>query len=137
MKHLSLPRKILLVLAILLVLYLIPCVYVSARLHGLVQHSYDSFGKNNPNPSVISDEAYAALNCRTPEQVIVAEKQRFRHTFPLTVLWPGGGKSLYWYSFEATHANGTLLTGSWHIDMHITYQFQNGHWVVTDVYEPV
>ena len=33
MKHLSLPRKILLVLAILLVLYLIPCVYVSARLY--------------------------------------------------------------------------------------------------------
>ena len=135
-KRLSLPRKILLALAILLVLYLIPCVYVSARLHGLVQRSYDFFGENNPNPSVICNEAYADLNCRAPEEVTMAKDQCFRHTFPLTVLWPGGGKSVYWYTFEATDANGSLLTGSWHVDMHITYRFQNGHWVVTDVYEP-
>ena len=45
MKRLSLPRKILLALAILLVLYLIPCFYVSAELNRIVHDSYRTFGK--------------------------------------------------------------------------------------------
>ena len=50
MKHLSLPRKILLVLAILLVLYLIPCFYVSAELNRIVHDSYRTFGKQITTP---------------------------------------------------------------------------------------
>lgn len=136
-KRLSLPRKILLALAILLVLYLIPCVYVSARLHGLVQRSYDFFGENNPNPSVISNEAYADLNCRAPEEVTMAKDQCFRHTFPLTVLWPGGGKSVYWYSYESLDAKGSLMTGAWDSGVLISYSFQDGSLHITDVFNPI
>ena len=108
MKHLSLPRKILLVLAILLVLYLIPCVYVSAELNRIVHDSYRSFGKQNNHTQVISNQWFARLNCHEPDHSSVAAKETFRTTFPLTVLWPGGGKSVYWYSYESLDAKGSL-----------------------------
>ena len=124
MKHLSLPRKILLVLAILLVLYLIPCVYVSAELNRIVHDSYRSFGKQNNHTQVISNQWFARLNCHEPDHSSVAAKETFRTTFPLTVLWPGGGKSVYWYSYESLDAKGSLMTGTWDSGVLISYSFQ-------------
>lgn len=137
MKHLSLPRKILLVLAILLVLYLIPCVYVSAELNRIVHDSYRSFGKQNNHTQVISDQWFARLNCHEPDHSSVAAKETFRTTFPLTVLWPGGGKSVYWYSYESLDAKGSLMTGTWDSGVLISYSFQNGSLHITDVFNPI
>lgn len=137
MKHLSLPRKILLVLAILLVLYLIPCVYVSAELNRIVHDSYRSFGKQNNHTQVISNQWFARLNCHEPDHSSVAAKEIFRTTFPLTVLWPGGGKSVYWYSYESLDAKGSLMTGTWDSGVLISYSFQNGSLHITDVFNPI
>ena len=137
MKHLSLPRKILLVLAILLVLYLIPCVYVSAELNRIVHDSYRSFGKQNNHTQVISNQWFARLNCHEPDHSSVAAKETFRTTFPLTVLWPGGGKSVYWYSYESLDAKGSLMTGTWDSGVLISYSFQNGSLHITDVSNPI
>ena len=137
MKHLSLPRKILLVLAILLVLYLIPCVYVSAELNRIVHDSYRSFGKQNNHTQVISNQWFARLNCHEPDHSSVAAKETFRTTFPLTVLWPGGGKSVYWYSYESLDAKGSLMTGTWDSGVLISYSFQNGSQHITDVFNPI
>lgn len=137
MKHLSLPRKILLVLAILLVLYLIPCVYVSAELNRIVHDSYRSFGKQNNHTQVISNQWFARLNCHEPDHSSVAAKETFRTTFPLTVLWPGGGKSVYRYSYESLDAKGSLMTGTWDSGVLISYSFQNGSLHITDVFNPI
>ena len=137
MKHLSLPRKILLVLAILLVLYLIPCVYVSAELNRIVHDSYRSFGKQNNHTQVISNQWFARLNCHEPDHSSVAAKETFRTTFPLTVLWPGGGKSVYWYSYESLDAKGSLMTGTWDSGVLISYSFQDGSLHITDVFNPI
>lgn len=137
MKHLSLPRKILLVLAILLVLYLVPCVYVSAELNRIVHDSYRSFGKQNNHTQVISNQWFARLNCHEPDHSSVAAKETFRTTFPLTVLWPGGGKSVYWYSYESLDAKGSLMTGTWDSGVLISYSFQNGSLHITDVFNPI
>ena len=137
MKHLSLPRKILLVLAILLVLYLIPCVYVSAELNRIVHDSYRSFGKQNNHTQVISNQWFARLNCHEPDHSSVTAKETFRTTFPLTVLWPGGGKSVYWYSYESLDAKGSLMTGTWDSGVLISYSFQNGSLHITDVFNPI
>lgn len=137
MKRLSLPRKILLVLAILLVLYLIPCVYVSAELNRIVHDSYRSFGKQNNHTQVISNQWFARLNCHEPDHSSVAAKETFRTTFPLTVLWPGGGKSVYWYSYESLDAKGSLMTGTWDSGVLISYSFQNGSLHITDVFNPI
>ncbi len=137
MKHLSLPRKILLMLAILLVLYLIPCVYVSAELNRIVHDSYRTFGKQNNHTQVISDQWFARLNCHEPDHSSVAAKETFRTTFPLTVLWPGGGKSVYWYSYESLDAKGSLMTGTWDSGVLISYSFQNGSLHITDVFNPI
>ena len=137
MKHLSLPRKILLVLAILLVLYLIPCFYVSAELNRIVHDSYRTFGKQNNHTQVISDQWFARLNCHEPDHSSVAAKETFRTTFPLTVLWPGGGKSVYWYSYESLDAKGSLMTGTWDSGILISYSFQNGSLHITDVFNPI
>lgn len=137
MKHLSLPRKILLVLAILLVLYLIPCFYVSAELNRIVHDSYRTFGKQNNHTQVISDQWFARLNCHEPDHSSVAAKETFRTTFPLTVLWPGGGKSVYWYSYESLDAKGSLMTGTWDSGVLISYSFQNGSLHITDVFNPI
>ena len=137
MKHLSLPRKILLVLAILLVLYLIPCVYVSAELNRIVHDSYRSFGKQNNHTQVISNQWFARLNCHEPDHSSVAAKETCRTTFPLTVLWPGGGKSVYWYSYESLDAKGSLMTGTWDSGVLISYSFQNGSLHITDVFNPI
>lgn len=137
MKHLSLPRKILLVLAILLVLYLISCVYVSAELNRIVHDSYRSFGKQNNHTQVISNQWFARLNCHEPDHSSVAAKETFRTTFPLTVLWPGGGKSVYWYSYESLDAKGSLMTGTWDSGVLISYSFQNGSLRITDVFNPI
>ena len=137
MKRLSLPRKILLVLAILLVLYLIPCVYVSAELNRIVHDSYRSFGKQNNHTQVISNQWFARLNCHEPDHSSVAAKETFRTTFPLTVLWPGGGKSVYWYSYESLDAKGSLMTGTWDSGVLISYSFQNGSLHITEVFNPI
>ena len=137
MKHLSLPRKILLVLAILLVLYLIPCFYVSAELNRIVHDSYRTFGKQNNHTQVISDQWFARLNCHEPDHSSVAAKETFRTTFPLTVLWPGGGKSVYWYSYESLDAKGSLRTGTWDSGVLISYSFQYGSLHITDVFNPI
>lgn len=137
MKRLSLPRKILLVLAILLVLYLIPCFYVSAELNRIVHDSYRTFGKQNNHTQVISDQWFARLNCHEPDHSSVAAKETFRTTFPLTVLWPGGGKSVYWYSYESLDAKGSLMTGTWDSGVLISYSFQNGSLRITDVFNPI
>lgn len=137
MKHLSLPRKILLVLAILLVLYLIPCFYVSAELNRIVHDSYRTFGKQNNHTQVISDQWFARLNCHEPDHFSVAAKETFRTTFPLTVLWPGGGKSVYWYSYESLDAKGSLMTGTWDSGVLISYTFQDGSLHITDVFNPI
>lgn len=137
MKHLSLPRKILLVLAILLVLYLIPCFYVSAELNRIVHDSYRTFGKQNNHTQVISDQWFARLNCHEPDHSSVAAKETFRTTFPLTVLWPGGGKSVYWYSYESLDAKGSLMTGTWDSGVLISYSFQGGSLHITDVFNPI
>ena len=135
MKHLSLPRKILLVLAILLVLYLIPCFYVSAELNRIVHDSYRTFGKHHTQ--VISDQWFARLNCHEPDHSSVAAKETFRTTFPLTVLWPGGGKSVYWYSYESLDAKGSLMTGTWDSGVLISYSFRDGSLHITDVFNPI
>ena len=137
MKHLSLPRKILLVLAILLVLYLIPCFYVSAELNRIVHDSYRTFGKQNNHTQVISDQWFARLNCHEPDHSSVAAKETFRTTFPLTVLWPGGGKSVYWYSYESLDAKGSLMTGTWDSGVLIRYSYQDGSQHITDVFNPI
>ena len=137
MKHLSLPRKILLVLAILLVLYLIPCFYVSAELNRIVHDSYRTFGKQNNHTQVISDQWFARLNCHEPDHSSVAAKETFRTTFPLTVLWPGGGKSVYWYSYESLDAKGSLMTGAWDSGVLSSYSFQDGSLHITDVFNPI
>lgn len=137
MKHLSLPRKILLVLAILLVLYLIPCFYVSAELNRIVHDSYRTFGKQNNHTQVISDQWFARLNCHEPDHSSVAAKETFRTTFPLTVLWPGGGKSVYWYSYESLDAKGSLMTGTWDSGVLISYSFRDGSLRITDVFNPI
>lgn len=137
MKHLSLPRKILLVLAILLVLYLIPCFYVSAELNRIVHDSYRTFGKQNNHTQVISDQWFARLNCHEPDHSSVAAKETFRTTFPLTVLWPGGGKSVYWYSYESLDAKGSLMTGTWDSGVLISYSFRDGSLHITDVFNPI
>lgn len=137
MKRLSLPRKILLVLAILLVLYLIPCFYVSAELNRIVHDSYRTFGKQNNHTQVISDQWFARLNCHEPDHSSVAAKETFRTTFPLTVLWPGGGKSVYWYSYESLDAKGSLMTGTWDSGVLISYSFQDGSLHITDVFNPI
>lgn len=137
MKHLSLPKKILLVLAILLVLYLIPCFYVSAELNRIVHDSYRTFGKQNNHTQVISDQWFARLNCHEPDHSSVAAKETFRTTFPLTVLWPGGGKSVYWYSYESLDAKGSLMTGTWDSGVLISYSFQDGSLHITDVFNPI
>ena len=137
MKHLSLARKILLVLGILLVLYVIPCVYVSAELNRILHDSYRSFGKQNNHTQVISNQWFARLNCHEPDHSSVAAKETFRTTFPLTVLWPGGGKSVYWYSYESLDAKGSLMTGTWDSGVLISYSFQNGSLHITDVFNPI
>ena len=137
MKHLSLPRKILLALAILLVLYLIPCFYVSAELNRIVHDSYRTFGKQNNHTQVISDQWFARLNCHEPDHSSVAAKETFRTTFPLTVLWPGGGKSVYCYSYESLDAKGSLMTGTWDSGVLISYSFQDGSLHITDVFNPI
>ena len=137
MKRLSLPRKILLVLAILLVLYLIPCFYISAELNRIVHDSYRTFGKQNNHTQVISDQWFARLNCHEPDHSSVAAKETFRTTFPLTVLWPGGGKSVYWYSYESLDAKGSLMTGTWDSGVLISYSFQDGSLHITDVFNPI
>ena len=137
MKHLSLPKKILLALAILLVLYLIPCFYVSAELNRIVHDSYRTFGKQNNHTQVISDQWFARLNCHEPDHSSVAAKETFRTTFPLTVLWPGGGKSVYWYSYESLDAKGSLMTGTWDSGVLISYSFQDGSLHITDVFNPI
>lgn len=137
MKRLSLPRKILLVLAILLVLYLIPCFYVSAELNRIVHDSYRTFGKQNNHTQVISDQWFARLNCHEPDHSSVAAKETFRTTFPLTVLWPGGGKSVYWYSYESLDAKGSLMTGTWDSGVLISYSFRDGSLHITDVFNPI
>ena len=137
MKRLSLPRKILLALAILLVLYLIPCFYVRAELNRIVHDSYRTFGKQNNHTQVISDQWFARLNCHEPDHSSVAAKETFRTTFPLTVLWPGGGKSVYWYSYESLDAKGSLMTGTWDSGVLISYSFQDGSLHITDVFNPI
>ena len=137
MKHLSLPKKILLALAILLVLYLIPCFYVSAELNRIVHDSYRTFGKQNNHTQVISDQWFARLNCHEPDHSSVAAKETFRTTFPLTVLWPGGGKSVYWYSYESLDAKGSLMSGTWDSGVLISYSFQDGSLHITDVFNTI
>ena len=107
---------VLIVLASLLGLYLIPCFYISCQLNGMVHQSYDTRGKNNPYPERLSARSYQAL---------------------LTILWPGGGKSIYWYSHEVLDANSSVSSGSWNIDVTVTHQFQNGKWRISDVFDPV
>mgnify|MGYP007026051438 CR=1 FL=1 len=139
MKRLSLPRKILLALAILLVLYLIPCVYVSARLYQMIQSSHDTAGKNNTYTDVISDQWYDALRCSTPDKSEdPAIDKVVRHCiFPVTFLYPGGGKSIYLHSHDAYAANGSLICGEELHGILVSYQFQNGALHVTDVFNPI
>ncbi len=124
-------------LAILLVLYLIPCFYVSAELNRIVHDSYRTFGKQNNHTQVISDQWFARLNCHEPDHSSVAAKETFRTTFPLTVLWPGGGKSVYWYSYESLDAKGSLMTGTWDSGVLISYSFRDGSLHITDVFNPI
>lgn len=138
-KRLSLPRKLLLALAILLVLYLIPCVYVSARLYQMIQASHNSAGKNNPYAAVISDQWYDALRCSTPDKSEdpAVDNVVTQCIFPITILYPGGGKSIYLHAHNAYAADGSLICGE---DLHgilVSYQFQDGSLHITDVFNPI
>lgn len=128
---------VLIVLASLLGLYLIPCFYISCQLNGMVHQSYDTRGKNNPYPERLSARSYQALCCRYYHEEVSPDQETYRQSFPLTILWPGGGKSIYWYSHEVLDANSSVSSGSWNIDVTVTHQFQNGKWRISDVFDPV
>ena len=130
-------RIVLIVLASLLVLYLIPSIYVGCRLNKIIQESYNSFGENNPYPETISDTLYRKLCCGRNRNVADhADHENFRHTFPLTIFWPGGNKAFFWYDHEAIAINGGISSGRWDCGVMVTHQWKNGKWVITDVYEP-
>lgn len=134
MKHRKKLRIVLTVLASLLVLYLIPSLYIGCRINKIILHSYDSYGENNPYPETISDTFYSYLNCHLPEETARAKSESFHHTFPLTLFWPGGSKSVYWYTYTKVNPNG--VPNSYGGGVIVTHQWKDGEWVITDVLDP-
>lgn len=134
MRHRKPLRIVLIVLASLLVLYLIPSLYLGCKLNKIILQSYQSFGQDNPDPKTLSDTAYQRLNCHTPEEAARAKQETFHHTFPLTLFWPGGSKSVYWYTYEKEAPNGALNRSDGGVI--VTHQWKDGKWVISDVLAP-
>ena len=128
-------RIVLIILASLLVLYLIPSIYVGCRINKIILQSYESFGKNNPYPETLSDISYRDLHCRrSPDDSVRAKHETLHHTFPLTLFWPGGNKSVYWYTYTMVNPNG--VPNSIGGGVIVTHQWKDGEWVITDVLDP-
>jgi hypothetical protein len=134
MKRKKTLRIVLIVLASLFALYLIPSLYIGCRINQMVLQSYHSYGENNPYPETISDTHYSYLNCHLPEETARAKSESLHHTFPLTFFWPGGSKSVYWYTYKKVNPNGVSNTSKGGVI--VTHQWKEGKWVITDVLAP-
>lgn len=128
-------RIVLIVLASLFVLYLIPSLYVGCRINQIILQSYHSFGLDNPYPETLSDTSYWELHGRHDIQNSArAKSESLHHTFPLTFFWPGGSKSIYWYTYTRVNPNGVPNSGDGGVI--VTHQWKDGKWVITDVLAP-
>ena len=129
-------KVILLCLAALLTLYLIPSIYVSAKVYTIARSTDQSFGENNPYSEVVSDEIYKEMSYRCPPESERGSVEREKDTmwFPITYFWAGEAKTTYWYSYEVFFADGQWA-GSWNIPMHVTLRLVDGKRTVTDFYE--
>ncbi len=58
------------------------------------------------------------------------------HTYPLSIFYVIGAKSIYFYSIEAINtSNGETVCGSFRIPVVVTYKLNKGLWRVADIYE--
>ena len=68
------------------------------------------------------------------EETARAKSESLHHTFPLTFFWPGGSKSVYWYTYKKVNPNGVSNTSKGGVI--VTHQWKDGKWVITDVLAP-
>ncbi|MDF2838379.1 MAG: hypothetical protein K0S60_82 [Evtepia sp.] len=140
LKNMKKRNKITLIcLGALLSLYIIPSLYVSAKVFAIERYSFHNSGQNNPYKEIVSDEIYNKMSRRdgylyiTDQNPTVTEHKRT--SFPITYFWDGEAKTIYWYSKDVYDAQGKNISGSRNVPVHITLQLLNRKWVITDFYE--
>lgn len=82
-----------------------------------------------PSPTRITATSTATFQRKPP-----CESESLHHTFPLTFFWPGGSKSVYWYTYKKVNPNGVSNTSKGGVI--VTHQWKDGKWVITDVLAP-
>jgi len=129
-------RKILIFFFSLLLLYMVPSIYVSAKVYTIARSSYDSYGNLNPYSDIVSDETFRKLCYRSDVTLFdqTATEKDFM-IFPITYFWDGAAKTTYWYSYEAQDEKGEGVSGSRNVPVYITLHLIQGKWRITDHYE--
>lgn len=120
-------------LGALLSLYIIPSLYVSAKVFSIERFSFHNCGQNNPYKEIVSDNIYAKMGYKDQDPNVTNRKFT---TFPITYFWDGEARSMYWYSQEVYNSDGKNISGSWNIPVYITLKLVDGKWVITNFYEP-
>lgn len=118
-------RKIILAcLALLLSCYLIPSIYISAKVYTIARNSYDHYGEDNPFSEIIADEFYKKMSHRY--RLKSNEKEYNIMPFPMTYFADGGAKTTYRYWSNRGH----------NIPVYVTLALEGWKWVVVGLYEP-
>ena len=123
-------RIILMCLALVLGAYILPSLYVSAKVYSIARSSYLNYGRDNPYTEVVSDEIYERICYRSDR----ATTEKEFMLFPITYFWGGKAQTTYWYSYGAFDESGGIY-GSRNVPIHITLELNRGSWVITNSYE--
>jgi len=136
-------KIIIVCLAIVLVLYISESLYISTKVHSLVEESYNTYGLMNTKSNMVSTDIYNKMCYRITQEHLdsypisrsnVTEYNKLN--FPSTLHWFFGGKVYYQYSYEARDKNNeSLLEGSWDIGVTVDYKLLNWKFEITDYYE--
>lgn len=115
-------------------------IYVSNKVHTIVQSSYDNYGRDNPFQEIVSDDIYKKISYRNRHSDMTEHDpfatERNSLSFPITYFWGGKAKTTYKYSYSVYNGNGECVGGSWNVPVYFILRLENGKWVVTDFHEP-
>lgn len=132
-------KKISLCILTALFIYLIVSIMISIQMNYIVTASNSNYEAENTFNSIISDEDFQRLCFRSDRSVEMETNpemaEKISRTPTITLHWFSGAKSYYWYSYELSDAN-RIVNASSNIPVTITSKYQNGKWVVTNIFEP-
>ena len=117
-------------IGLVLVFYIILCLYVSIKVNKILDESFKSYGENNIYTEDISDKNFSLLCYRNKEHREYNDiYEENWHSFPITIVWLNNARSFYWYRYSSAFVKG------YNIPVKIKLELKNFRWIITNVYE--